>query len=404
MNYIQVAVNVPQVSGVFDYHIPPFLENKVEAGSLVIVPFGSQTVQGIVLKEIEHPQVLQTKAVTAVVESQPVVSNHQMNLAQWMSKENLAPLAECLSLMLPPGLRQIGDTLYHLNTTRAPGEKELSVLQKRIISLLEKRGSLRGRQLNDAIPRQDWKSSIQSLIRIHMVRGEAILPPPGVHPKTIRTVQLSVPPGSVELNPKQLGRGKAIERRLNALQFLMNEPWPNQVAWVYASTGCNLGDLKFLAEKGFVILGESEIWRDPLAEIEVKPDTLPTLTYEQDSAWEKIRVGMEAANIKQTIKPYLLQGVTGSGKTELYLRAVSETIRLGRQAIVLVPEIAITPQVIRRFMSRFPGRIGLTHSQLSDGERYDTWRRVRDGLIDIIIGPRSALFSPLPRLRVNRRG
>ena len=108
--------------------------------------------------------------------------------------------------------------------------------------------------------------------------------------------------------------------------------------------------------------------------------------------------GMEAAGKQEKIKPYLLLGVTGSGKTEIYIRAVSETIRQGRQAIVLVPEISITPQIIRRFMSRFPGKVGLTHSQLSAGERYDTWRRVRDGLIDIIIGPRSALFSPLPRL------
>ena len=398
MNYIQVAVNVPQVTGVFDYHLPPSLEDEVRVGSLVIVPFGSQTVQGIVLKEIEYPQVSQTKAVTAVLESRPVVSDHQMELARWMTRETLSSLAECLGLMLPPGLRQIGDTLYHLNTTRIPQGKELSVLQKKIISLLEKRGSLRGRQINDAIPRQDWKSSIQSLIRINMIRAEAILPPPGIHPKFIRTVQLGVPPESVEFNPMQLGRGKAVERRLNALQFILDEPWPNNVAWVYASTGCNLSDLKFLAEKGLVILSESEIWRDPLSEIEVKPDPIPTLTFEQDAAWEMIRAGLEAAANREKIKPYLLHGVTGSGKTEIYIRAVSETLRQGRQAIVLVPEISITPQIIRRFMSRFPGRVGLTHSQLSAGERYDTWRRVRDGLIDIVIGPRSALFSPLPRL------
>ena len=95
-------------------------------------------------------------------------------------------------------------------------------------------------------------------------------------------------------------------------------------------------------------------------------------------------------------KPFLLHGVTGSGKTELYLRAAEEAIRRGRQAIILVPEISLTPQTVRRFLARFPGQVGLIHSKLSEGERYDTWRRARAGLLKVIIGPRSALFAPLP--------
>ena len=169
------------------------------------------------------------------------------------------------------------------------------------------------------------------------------------------------------------------------------------VSWVYASSGCNLSDLQLLSEKGLVILGESEIWRDPLTEIEIKSEAIPRLTGEQETAWETLSAGIQASSRGENTRPFLLHGITGSGKTELYMRAVSETLHQGRQAIVLVPEIALTPQTIRRFMARFPGRVGLTHSQLSPGERYDTWRRVRDGLIDIIIGPRSALFSPLPR-------
>ncbi len=99
-----------------------------------------------------------------------------------------------------------------------------------------------------------------------------------------------------------------------------------------------------------------------------------------------------------SVPAYLLHGVTGSGKTEIYLRAIAGVLSAGRQAIVLVPEISLTPQTIRRFAARFPGRIGVIHSQLSRGERYDTWRRIRAGQMDIVIGPRSALFQPLPRL------
>jgi primosomal protein N' (replication factor Y) len=113
---------------------------------------------------------------------------------------------------------------------------------------------------------------------------------------------------------------------------------------------------------------------------------------------EKVIQGIQECIAGQAPLPYLLHGVTGSGKTEIYLQAVAETLRLGRQAIILVPEIALTPQTVRRFLSRFPGQVGLVHSKLSPGERYDTWRRARDGKLPVIVGPRSALFTPLPNL------
>ena len=99
----------------------------------------------------------------------------------------------------------------------------------------------------------------------------------------------------------------------------------------------------------------------------------------------------------EVVPAFLLQGVTGSGKTELYLRAAMDVVAAGRQVIMLVPEIAITPQTVDRFVRRFPGQVGLMHSKLSDGERYDTWRRARAGALKVIIGPRSALFAPLPQ-------
>ncbi len=113
------------------------------------------------------------------------------------------------------------------------------------------------------------------------------------------------------------------------------------------------------------------------------------------SAFGEIRNALSSPDSRQ---PFLLEGVTGSGKTEIYLRATEEVIQRGKQAIILVPEIALTPQTVYRFLSRFPGQVGLVHSKLSEGERYDTWRRARAGLLKIIIGARSALFSPLPNI------
>src|SRR5690606_28713297 len=144
-----------------------------------------------------------------------------------------------------------------------------------------------------------------------------------------------------------------------------------------------------------IALGEQEVFRDPLADRTFIPDTPPHLTPHQAAAWRTIEESLQGEGMP---RPILLHGVTGSGKTELYLRAVEEVIRQGRSATILVPEIALTPQTVRRFGARFPGRMGLIHSGLSVGERYDTWRRARNGQLDLIIGPRSALFAPLDNL------
>jgi primosomal protein N' (replication factor Y) len=119
------------------------------------------------------------------------------------------------------------------------------------------------------------------------------------------------------------------------------------------------------------------------------------LTPEQSAALSRI---VKVITAPDGHRPFLLQGVTGSGKTEVYLRATEEVIKHGRQAIILVPEIALTPQAVRRFVNRFPGQVGLVHSKLSEGERYDTWRRARSGALKVIIGARSALFSPLSNI------
>ena len=219
---------------------------------------------------------------------------------------------------------------------------------------------------------------------------------------------------------------------------------------VYQETGTELRHARELVDRGLVCMEEREVWRDPLEGREFVLTAPPRLTPEQEAAWTVIRAGLrelfrvgatlcgrppvsvqtsevlvenlaaldyqrgpEAQNTaigaetsevfrawSEQLRPpvYLLHGVTGSGKTELYLHALQETLAAGRQAIVLVPEIALTPQTIRRFAARFPNRIAVLHSGLSPGERYDSWRRIRAGQADVVIGPRSALFAPLPRL------
>jgi primosomal protein N' (replication factor Y) len=223
-----------------------------------------------------------------------------------------------------------------------------------------------------------------------------ILPPPRVVAKTLRTAALSIQPSAVSsLENEVLGKTPVTQtRRAKVLELLARQAFPLDFSWIYAETDASYTDLSYLADAGLIHFNETEVWRDPLAEIEVTLEAVPELTSDQSRVWQQLQSEWQ----QPKPRPILLHGVTGSGKTEIYMRAVQEAINTGKQCLVLVPEIAMTPQTVRRFMARFPNQVGLYHSKLSEGERYDTWRRARQGDLRVIIGSRSALFVPLPEL------
>ena len=399
--YVEIVVNVPQVEGVFHYHLPPELEGQVVSGHLVEVPFGKRRVQGVVLRQVEQPSVPETRAVSALIDGSVVLTKSQLALAELLSESTLAHLSACVNLMLPVGLTQMGDTLYSLaGEAQRSKSQSTTDLQRRLLDLLVKRGPLLGRQIDRAIPRVKWRQSVRALIRRGRISSQPILPAPSVHPKSVRTVRLACAPEIAASMMDDLGREgtQARDRRQAVLSHLIEEPEPVDVSWVYAASGGNLQDLRYLAERDLVVLGESQVWRDPLEGMEYVTKEAPALTKDQSVVWGEIHDCLQQTADRQPIPPILLHGVTGSGKTEIYLRAVNEVILRGQQAIVLVPEIALTPQTVRRFLARFPGQVGLVHSRLSSGERYDTWRRARQGELAVIVGPRSALFTPLPDL------
>ena len=376
----------------------------MDIGQLVIVPFGPQTVQAVVLEHIDKPSVSYAKEVLSIIDPVPVLTPAQIALANSLSATTLSPLAAIVGLFLPTGLAQQADAQYSivlpeaLTTADISSSPEIGPVQKRLLKLLAERGPLRGRQIDRAMPQTDWRRAARSLIRRGMLNSRSILPPVSVRAKFVRTAQLAVPPEEAEAAFSSLGNRSTQVRRQNVLRYLMKRPDAVNVSWVYAETGCNAADLQELAERQLITLQETEIWRDPVEKVErrgpVHPEVL--LSDEQQAAWERIRAGLDEAANGRATRPFLLQGVTGSGKTELYLRAACEAIDRGRQAIILVPEISLTAQTVYKFAARFPGETGLLHSKLSEGERYDTWRRARAGLLKVIIGPRSALFAPLP--------
>lgn len=393
-NFARISVNIPTINGCFDYHISENLQGTIHLGSLVEVPFNDLTVQGVVIELLEHPDVADTKDILESVDPVPVINWHQIQFARMIASRYFCSLAQAIELMLPPGLSQHVDSV--ISRVDTADTSRLSGFENQIMQVIDKSGVIRGRQLTAALPKLDWSKAVKRMQKAGIVEVHSYLPRPTVKPKLVRTVQLSGTQQEVDAYLEAPRKGsKAFERRKNLLDFLISDPSQIPVQWVYAETGCTMADLQNLAEADLVILGETEWIRDPLSKLEAESTTVPTLTKDQTSVWDQIAHQIEIMEQGKGVPPILLHGVTGSGKTELYIRAAEKVIASGKKVIILVPEISLTPQTVRRFVNRFPGRVGLYHSRLSPGERFDTWRRSRAGKMDIMVGPRSALFSPL---------
>lgn len=395
-HYANVSINLNQIDRSYHYAIPTDLLDRLQPGALVKVPFNKQIVQGVVLDLIDHPEVANPLEVMELLSDDTVLTPAQLSLAQWLAQACAAPLGACISLMIPSGLSQRADLRVNKIADPQPGSAELSPIQKRILKLLNERGSLTATQLERALPKVNWRGSLSGLRRQGLVRMENYLPPPRVSSRMVRTLQLSIDPRSVPLVPDEVlgSRPETIRRRRAVLELLAAEPFPMDLAWIYAQSKASYSDLKVLEEAGLAHFNETEAWRDPLENIQAERSSPPQLTPDQRAVWQTIAPTLDGP----AGSPFLLFGVTGSGKTEIYLKAVEKTLSQGKQALVMVPEIAMTPQAVRRFMARFPNQVGLYHHKLSEGERYDTWRRARQGDLKVLIGSRSALFVPLPDL------
>ncbi|MGD1994383.1 MAG: DEAD/DEAH box helicase, partial [Anaerolineae bacterium] len=388
--FAEVAVFSPaeasQAEPAFTYDLPEDLQGRLAVGSLVVVPFGPRRLYGIVVALSTDSPVPETRPVESLVDPEPVLTPAQIALARWMRRRYLAPLWRCLTLMLPPGVAGYTDVQVELTGDVKPRDMRTEA-QEHLITVLDSRGPLRGRQLDRLLPRRQWSSAASQLARRGLVVKSPFLAPPRARPKRVRTVEWIA--HGVDMDTALAGLRSECYPAI--VQFLRAEDGPVDVSWVYAETGCRHYHLDKLAERDLVAFDTEQVWRDPLADETFVPDTPPPLTSDQEAVWGAVRSALR--NSQAAI--FLIHGVTGSGKTEIYLRAVAEVLARGQRAMVLVPEISLTPQTAHRFGARFGRRIAILHSALTEGERYDTWRRVRAGLVDVVIGPRSAIFSPL---------
>ncbi|MSP13583.1 MAG: primosomal protein N' [Chloroflexi bacterium] len=536
---------------IFHYRVPPALRAQVELGQMVWVPFGSRYLPGVIAGFSATVPVEQVRDLASILDLQPVLTPAQLQLAHWMAQTYMAPLYQCIRIMLPPGVARRAQVRLTLTEKGTQGElRNLNAPALQVMELLRREGPQPLEAIDSLLASPRWKSVIKRLEEAELVERHSALLPPSVRPKMEEMASLQLEPGQavarllgpavkaaqadsshgrkaaatralawllqssdplpaqeelcreancppailrflaeeklVSLQPEsewiiarkvspaaaqafytgdeflatelahaldqfrgpapvaevleqagisrraldraelagivkvvmeppsvRLAQARAeaemgllqlqgLESAANVISYLADFGVAVPVRQLRRDTEISARDLKRLEEVGIITRQLQEVWRDPLrpagsakgADVVVTP--VPRLLEDQQAAWQVLAAALQDRG--QPKRNFLLHGVTGSGKTEIYLRAVSQVLAAGQSAIVLVPEISLTPQTVQHFMSRFPGLVGVWHSQLSPGARYDTWRRVRLGQLRVLVGSRSALFLPISNL------
>jgi len=385
MRYAEVSVNSPAAQRrTFSYAIPDGLD--VREGQAVLVPFGERVLQGIVLELTPVPAVEDTREILDVIGSEPVLTPSRVSLARWISDYYLSPLFDAVALMLPPGFERKAISFVSLTHPDAD-TSSLNDDQRKVVDIASGQGRVELKQLEKALGKKKASTVVSQLVRQGILTRSYELGPVRVKPKTELYIRLT---------DDNLNTSKLSIKQSALVDFLKERTVPVPWAEARQKTGCGKSVADALANKGLIAFYEQEVKREPISYIDIQTSQPLELTADQQSALDSIKSGLEKPGGAPDV--FLLHGVTGSGKTEVYLQALAVAVKLGKRGIVLVPEIALTPQTIKRFAARFPHRVAVLHSRLSLGEQYDEWRRVSSGDCDVVIGSRSAIFAAQPDL------
>ncbi len=386
---VEVAVGLP-ISKTFHYLIPEGMRGSLQPGMRVLVPFKGRKATGFCLDLLDHPPKgieEKMREVEELLDEAPLIDPQMLRFYRWISDYYLYPLGEVIKTGLPPGFHLKSEWMLSLTDKgRTSLEKgEVSGDQEKILREVERREKVSFRKILKILPEEGLRSQIASLKRKGLLRVEAELEGKGVKPKFEKVIRYEGKKAEENLTRKESRLLKWLEGRgetsYSELRKEFNSP---------------LKQIKSLQEKGFLSISQRETSRDLSAPSDLNPYPKPILNRAQELALREIVKGIDA----KRYSPFLIHGVTGSGKTEVYLQAIEAVLLQGREAIVLVPEIALTPQLLSRFRDRFGGNLALLHSGLGRGERHDQWMKIWRGEVKIVLGARSAIFAPFQNVGI----
>ncbi len=387
----QVIVDVPvsRTNRPFDYLVPEWLVPLLSVGSRVVIPFGPRKLQGYVIRvqEVTEPNdgtETKLKEIEQVQDDVPPLTEELIALAQWMARQYLCTWVASLQVMLPAVLK--GKTEKWLVATELLQRTDAS--DSPLLNELKQRWLLQ-KEIDERF--SDEAKRIPGWIKAGLVSTE--------YQVKDRITRKQVTYLSLLLDSEQVAEALASlsarsGRAKQLLRLLAEENRPLLQSDVLERLGIARTTVKSLEQKGWIRLEQVEVYRDPYAHRVFAKAAAHMLSEEQSAALQQIRQAIDS----DSFASFLLHGVTGSGKTEVYMAAIEATLARGKQAIFLVPEIALTPQMVERFKARFGDQVAVLHSALSHGERYDEWRKIIYDQVKVVVGARSAIFAPFKNL------
>lgn len=392
---VKVAVSAApySIDKPYSYLVPDALAAAAVPGVRVMVPFGrgNKESEGLILARVQEPKLPGSKAIRQILDPEPVLDKAGIDLALWMRGRYFCTVFEAVKTILPAGLwyglREIWSLAMEPETARSAAVGIPGAWQ--VLDLLEKQGGKADiRVLRDVLG-DGAEKPLKAMKKAEILTCETDAKRK-IADKSHRMVELAV--NTEDAYALTEPKRRSAPARYEVVNFLATAG-RTPAAEVSYYTGASARTLKTMEKAGLIAFSEEEELRVPSLD-DVEPGPEIVLNEEQQRAFEEILGRVQAAKPSVT----LLHGVTGSGKTQVYLRLVQETLALGKTAMVLVPEIVLTPQMMRKFSSYFGSRVAMLHSSLKMTERYDQWKRIRRGEVDVVLGTRSALFAPLKNL------
>ncbi|MEK4441113.1 primosomal protein N' [Niallia sp. FSL K6-0077] len=383
MTVAKVIVDVPakQTDRPFDYLIPEELEDVIQPGMRVIVPFGPRKVQGFVESIEETSSFKSLKKIIEPMDLVPVLNKELLSLADWLSHSTLCYKISAFQAMLPPALK----AKYERKVKKVSGEEEK--MAEGVAALFTKTGEV---VWEEALKNVSL-SSLQKEVKKGTIEVSYEVQSRGKKKKVKHIYPLL---NREELLHYEDSLNKNAKKQKELLVYFSEHPDPIEQKQLLTKLSISTAVIKGLVEKGLLAEMEKEVYRDPYQEREFERTFALPLTDDQAKVVAPIHQAVE----QNQHEVFLLYGVTGSGKTEVYLQSIDKVLAKGEEAIVLVPEIALTPQMVNRFKGRFGDQVAVLHSGLSVGEKYDEWRKIQRNEVKVVVGARSAIFAPFTNL------
>ncbi|NWK84350.1 primosomal protein N' [Staphylococcus sp. GSSP0090] len=379
----KVIVDIPSksVDFTFDYIIPIRLQSMIQIGMRVIVPFGPRTIQGYVMQITDEPDgkidIKKLKEIKEIQDIKPELTEELIQLTEWYNNYFVTKRISMLEVMLPSAIKAKYTKVFSIEDTDAMPEN------------LASKFDASGHYAYKEAQHNDDLTQIAPLLKQGII-SEVTLLSQNVTKKKQRAVCI------VEgFNyDSVLGSLEKSKKQYELYAFLMDEQHRTVLLKDLEEMGFSKSSVDTLVRKGFIEKYDAVVERDPFETRVFEQDAKQQLTVDQQRAFEAISEKIDA----HEQRTYLLHGVTGSGKTEVYLQTIEQVLNLDREAMMLVPEIALTPQMVLRFKRRFGDEVAVLHSGLSKGERYDEWQKIRDGKARVSVGARSSVFAPFKNL------